>query len=314
MRNIVASSIQLTREAGGLEDLFYFACVAEFGSFSAASRELGVSKSLLSRHVDALEKKLDVRLIERSTRKLSLTNSGQLLLPHCQVILEELDAARDTMAQVRSNPHGLIRVGCPVSVSMHLIRPRLPDFLSRYPEVRVEMVVTNRAIDLYAEGVDLALRVRSDIDEPGGVIVKPLARVARILVASPSFLERFPISGPDDLPSVTTLDISSNTGRHSWLLQTIDGTSKSIEHLPRLISDDLDTLRDAAIEGLGVGLLPRFMCKSHLVEDRLAVVLPDWQPKLATYYAVVLSRKGMRPAIRAFLDFLDETQCEIVEV
>lgn len=314
MRNIVASSIQLTREAGGLEDLFYFACVAEFGSFSGASRELGVSKSLLSRHVDALEKKLDVRLIERSTRKLSLTNSGQLLLPHCQAILEELDAARDTIAQVRSNPHGLIRVGCPVSVSLHLIRPRLSGFLARYPDVRLEMVVTNRAIDLYAEGIDLALRVRSDMDEPGGVIVKPLARVARILVASPSFLERFPIAGPDDLSSVATLDISSSTGRHNWMLQTPEGSRKSIEHLPRLISDDLDTLRDAAIQGLGIGLLPRFMCKSHLDEGRLAAVLPEWHAKSATYYAVVLSRKEMRPAIRAFLDFLDETQREIVEV
>lgn len=314
MQNMLASSMQLTHEAGGLTDLFYFACVAQLGSFSAASRELGVSKSLLSRHVDALEKKLDVRLLERSTRKLSLTNSGRLLLPHCHAILEELDAVRDTIALVRSSPQGLVRIGCPVSVSLHLIRPRLPAFLARFPEVRIDMVVTNRAIDLYSEGVDLALRVRAEMNEPGGVIVKPLARVERILVAAPSYLERFPIAEPDDLSNVATLDISSNTGRHNWLLQTLENSSKSVEHLPRLISDDLDMLRDAAVQGLGVGLLPRFMCKSLLVEGRLVEILPDWQPTSASYYVVTLSRKGMRPAVRAFLDFLDETQREIVEV
>lgn len=314
MRNIVASSMQLIREAGQLEDLFYFACVAEFGSFSAASRELGVSKSLLSRHVDALEKKLDVRLIERSTRKLALTNSGQLLLPHCQAILQELDAARDTIAQVRSSPHGLIRIGCPVSVSLHLLRPRLSIFLRRYPEVSVEMVVTNRAIDLYEEAVDLALRVRSEMEEPGGVIVKPLAQMTRRLVASASFLEQFPITVPDDLSSAATLDISSKAGRYHWPLQALQGVKKSIEHQPRLISDDLDMLHETALQGLGVALLPSFMCTRDLAEGRLVAVLPEWQPTSATYYAVVLSRKGMRPAIRAFLDFLYETQREIVEV
>ncbi|AKA25251.1 LysR family transcriptional regulator [Pseudomonas chlororaphis] len=313
MRNIVASSMQLSREVGDLEDLFYFTCVAEFGSFSAASRELGVSKSLLSRHVDALEKKLDVRLMERSTRKLSLTNSGQLLLPHCQVILQELDAARDTMAQVRSSPHGLIRVGCPVSVSLHLLRPRLALFLQRFPDVRIEMVVTNRAIDLYEEGVDLALRVRADLDEPGGVIVKPLANITRMLVASQAFLEKFPIEVPEDLSTTATLDITPKIGRHDWLLQAADGTEKTIEHQPRLVSDDLDMLHETALRGVGVTLLPTFMCRDDLKEGRLVSVLPDWQPKAGTYYAVVLSRKGMRPAIRAFLDFLDETQRQIVE-
>lgn len=313
MRNIVASSMQLSREVGDLVSLFYFTCVAEFGSFSAASRELGVSKSLLSRHVDALEKKLDVRLLERSTRKLSLTSSGQLLLPHCQAILHELDAARDTMAQVRSSPHGLIRVGCPVSVSLHFLRPRLALFLQRFPDVRIEMIVTNRAIDLYEDGVDLALRVRADMDEPGGVIVKPLANMTRMLVASQAFLEKLPIKAPEDLSNVATLDISSKIGRYNWRLQAANGTEKTIEHLPRLVSDDLDMLHEAALRGMGVTLLPTFMCREDLKEGRLVEVLPDWQPKPGTYYAVVLSRKGMRPAIRAFLDFLDETQRRIVE-
>lgn len=314
MRNIVASLMQLTREMGEVEDLFYFACVAELGSFSVASRELGVSTSLLSRHMDALEKKLNVRLIERSTRKLALTNSGQLLLPHCHAILQELDAARDTIAQVRSSPHGLIRIGCPVSVSRHLLKYHLPIFLQRFPDIRVEIILTNRAIDLYEEGVDLALRVRADMEEPGGVIVKPLAIMKRILVVSPAFLGRFPLGVPEDLSGLATLDITSKVGRHNWLLQASDGAEKVIEHLPRLVSDDLDMLHEAAIQGAGVALLPSFMCRGDLLEGRLISLLPDWQPKPGIYYAVVLSRKGMRPAIRAFLDFLDETQRQIVEV
>ncbi|MCK3838884.1 MULTISPECIES: LysR substrate-binding domain-containing protein [Pseudomonas] len=169
-----------------------------------------------------------MRLLERSTRQLALTNTGQLLLPHCHTILQELDAIRDTIAQVRSSPHGLIRVGCPVGVSRHLLRLWLPLFLQRFPDIRIEMIVTNRAIDLYEEGVDVALRVRSDLDEPGGVIVKTLANVTRALVASPAFLKTSPIETLEALSKVPTLDISSKVGRYNWLLQTVDGIEKTL--------------------------------------------------------------------------------------
>lgn len=311
MRNAPSPTpLQSSLDVAQAGDLLYFAAIAKHGSFTAASHALGISKSLLSRHIDALEKSLGVRLIERSTRRLALSESGRRLLPHCQAMLLELDAAHDAVAESHSHPRGKLRVGCPISVSLHIVGPLLPRFMQRYPDIQLEMVVSNRVADLYDEELDLALRVRSEPDEPGSVIVKTLAHMPIAIVAAPSLLQRHPVTKLDDLDSLPTLDVSSRLGQHRWMLTMPDGKRHAFEHHPRLISDDLDSLRLAALDGLGAAALPKILWAEDVAAGRLKIVLPRIRLPQTCYYAVMLSRSGMRPTVRAFLDFLDETRHE----
>src|SRR5215207_3321257 len=157
-----------------LNDMLYFAEVVDKGGFAAAGRALGIPKSKLSRRVAELESRLGVRLLQRTTRKLSLTEAGELYHRHCVAMREDAEAAEEAVAVVQGEPRGTIRVSCPVTLAQSTIGPLLPQFLARHPQVRVDMQVTNRVIDLVQEGVDVALRVRPTLDDSGTLIVKRL--------------------------------------------------------------------------------------------------------------------------------------------
>ena len=173
-----------------LNDMVYFAEVVERGGFAAAGRALGVPKSRLSRRVSELEAHLGVRLLQRTTRKLSLTEVGEAYLRHCQAMRESAQAAADTVAQVQTAPRGTIRVSCPVTLAQTVLAELMPQFLASFPEVRAEMQVSNRAVNLVEEGIDVALRVRPSVDDSGSMVVKRLDHATQILVASPAQLIR----------------------------------------------------------------------------------------------------------------------------
>ena len=168
-----------------LNDMLYFAEVVERGGFAAAGRALGIPKSRLSRRVSDLETQLGVRLLQRTTRKLSLTEVGEAYLRHCQAMRESAQAAADTVAQVQTTPRGTIRVSCPVTLAQTGVAELIPRFLASCPEVRIDMLVSNRAVNLVEEGIDVALRVRPSVDDSGSMVVKRLDHTTQILVASP---------------------------------------------------------------------------------------------------------------------------------
>ena len=290
-----------------LNDMLYFAEVVDKGGFAAAGRSLGLPKSKLSRRVAELEARLGVRLLQRTTRKLSLTEAGELYHRHCVAMREDAQAAEDAVAQVQSEPRGTIRLVCPVTLAQSTIGQLVPAFLARYPQVRVEMEVSNRVVDLVQEGVDVALRVRPTLEDSGSLVVKQLGTTQGLLVGSPAQITRQgPVTTIEQLSRLSTLAMSAIDGRASWKLLGPHGRDYDFVHRPAYTANDLLTLKFATLQGAGICVLPDYMCDAELADGRLVVVLPGWGPQPGVVHAVFPSRRGMAPAVRRFLDFLGE--------
>ena len=202
-----------------LNDMVFFAEVAERGGFAAASRALGVPKSRLSRRVADLEAQLGVQLMQRSTRRLPLTPAGETYLKHCAAMRDAAQAAAEAVAQIQTEPSGTVRLTCPVTLAHSSVGPLLPEFMQRHPQVRVEMRVLNRPVDPVEEGVDLALRVRPAIEDSATLVAKNFGISRGLLVASPDLLRRQgPVPTPAELARLDTVDMSTGEGRASWRL------------------------------------------------------------------------------------------------
>ncbi|WP_218243482.1 LysR family transcriptional regulator [Comamonas fluminis] len=290
-----------------LNDMLYFVEVVERGGFAAAGRALGIPKSRLSRRVAELEEHLGVRLLQRTTRKLSLTQVGETYLRHCQAMRDAALAASDAVAEVQTEPRGTIRVSCPVTLAQTVVGELMPDFLQRCPLVHVEMQVTNRVINLVEEGVDVALRVRPSLEESGSMVVKRLDSSHQILVASPGLLERQGTpSTLEDLQLLDSMSMSAVDGHSNLLLVGPEGKEHRLQLQPRYVVDDLLTLKFAALAGSGMCWLPDYMCHQELQQGALVQLLPQWAPPPGIVHAVFPSRRGLAPAVRHFLDFLGE--------
>ena len=290
-----------------LNDMLFFAEVVERGGFAAAGRALGVPKSRLSRRVAELEAQLGVRLLQRTTRKLSLTAIGDTYLRHCLALRESAQAAADAVAQVQAEPRGTVRVVCPVTLAQSVLGPLLPRYLAQHPQVRVEMEVNNRVVDLVAEGIDVALRVRPTLDDSGSLVVKRLDQARTVLVASPALLARQ--GTPTTLEEASRLDsvaMSAPDGKVGVRLLGPGGQEAVLQHTPRLVANDLLTLKFAALGGCGMCWLPDYLCEAELRDGRLVPLLPDWATPVGVVHAVFPSRRGLSPAVRSFLDFLGE--------
>ena len=290
-----------------LNDMLFFAEVVDRGGFAAAGRTLNVPKSKLSRRVADLEARLGVRLLQRTTRKLSLTQAGEIYHRHCVAMREQAEAADEAVAQVRTEPRGTVRVTCPVTLAQTTVGPILPRFLAAHPQVRIEMQVTNRVVDLVQESVDVALRVRSSLDDSGSLVVKNLGPTCGVLVASPQLLQRFGQPAvPEELRQLPTVAMNAADGRASWRLIGPRDAEFELQHRPVCIADDLLTLKFAVVQGTGMCVLPDYMCTEELRRGALVPVLAGWAPRVGRVLAVFPSRRGMVPAVRRFLDFLGE--------
>jgi DNA-binding transcriptional LysR family regulator len=290
-----------------LNDMLYFAEVVDRGGFAAAGRTLGVPKSKLSRRIAELESRLGVRLLQRTTRKLSLTEAGELYHRHAVAVREEADAATQALALVQTEPRGTIRIVCPLTIAQTTLGPLIPAFLQGHPQVRIDMEVSNRVVDLVQEGVDVALRVRSTLEDSGSLVVKNLGISYGRLVASPAQLKREGRPKTlEDLGKLATVAMSAADGKSSWKLIGPNGREHDFQHRPVYTANDLMTLKYAALQGTGMSILPDYMCARDIERGDLEVVLPDWSPRPGIVHAVFPSRRGLVPAVRRFLDFLGE--------
>ena len=290
-----------------LNDLIYFAEVVERGGFAAAGRSLGIPKSRLSRRISALEAQLGVRLLQRTTRQLSLTDVGESYLRHCQAVREAAQAAADAVAQVQTEPRGTVRVSCPVTLAQTVLGELMPEFLARHPLVRVEMQVSNRVVNVVEEGLDVALRVRNTLDDSASMVVKRLDDSVQILVASPALVARHGV--PDSIEALAGFDslaMSATDGRAVLHLIAPDGRTHALQHSPRYVADDLLTLKFAALAGTGMCWLPDYLCAGEVQSGQLVQLLPGWTTPRGIVHAVFASRRGLTPAVRRFLDFLGE--------
>jgi DNA-binding transcriptional LysR family regulator len=290
-----------------LNDMLYFAEVVDRGGFASAGRALGIPKSRLSRRVAELEARLGVRLLQRTTRKLSLTEAGQLYHRHCVAMREQAEAAEEAVALVHDEPRGTVRITCPVTLAQTTIGPLLPAFLRKHPEVRIDMQVTNRVVDVVQEGVDIALRVRATLDDSGSLVVKSFGPTAALLLASPALLDRqgHP-EAVEDLATLSTVSMSAIDGRATLVLRGPGNREFEFQHRPVFVADDMITLKYAVVEGTGMGVLPDYLCAREIREGRLVPALAGWAPRIGVMHAVFSSRRGMVPAVRRLLDYLGE--------
>jgi DNA-binding transcriptional LysR family regulator len=285
-----------------LQRMAIFARVVEEKSFSAAARRLGLSKSLVSKQVTQLERSVGARLLNRTTRALSLTEAGSVFYEHCSRIVEELEEAKLAVGRLHSEPRGLLRLTVPVAFGRLHIAPALSDFLERYPEMKIDMATTDRFADLAEEGYDVAIRI---IDQPAPTLVaRRLAPVNRKLVATPQYFERHGVpESPEDLEQHNCLTYTYFNPQDPWRLRGPDGDI-SVRATGNLRVNDDDALAAAVVQGLGLALLPTFLIGGELQSGRLQAALSQYIPLERYIYAVYLANRHVSAKVRAFIDFL----------
>jgi DNA-binding transcriptional LysR family regulator len=297
-----------------LNDLYYFAMVVEHAGFAAAERALGIPKSRLSRRIAQLEIDMGVRLLQRSTRRFAVTEVGQNVYRHAQAMLSEAQSAREAVDRLSAEPRGLIKVSAPVALAQQQLAELLPDFLVKYPQVRVQMQVSNRRVDLINEGFDVALRVRSQLNDDGSLVMRSFGQVRELLVASPAYLDaRGRPATPQDLAGHLTLSMSEDESRQRWELHGPDDVTTRVDIQPRLMAHDFPLLMETAKRGLGIALLPETVCGEPIHRGQLEPVLPDWSLPQGICHAVFPSRRGLLPSVRVFIDFLAERLPPLLE-
>ena len=290
-------------ETMDLNDLRFFAEIIEQGSFTQAAQALGVQTSRLSRRVTALEAELGVRLLNRTTRRISLTDAGKQFLSHCQAIVAHAQAALEDVEKTRSAPSGVVRMSCPIGMLEAGMSKILLGYLKRYPDVRLMLDATNRRVDVIQEGLDLALRVRRPPLADSELVIRQLWRTNTILVASAAFLKEHPgLTTLEQVAELPTLVMGNISERFEWTFYDRQGKAVSATHKPRLATDDLSTLRNLARAGMGVAELPNELVEADLQNGGLVQVLPELMSLEGIVHAVYPTRRGMVPAVAALLD------------
>jgi DNA-binding transcriptional LysR family regulator len=289
-----------------LNDVQFFVAVVENQGFSAAARTLNLPKSSVSRRVASLEARLGVRLIERSTRSLRLTEVGVSLYERCRAVLADLDAAEREVAVQRGEPVGLVRMSCPTGLAQFVLAKILPGFLTRYPKVRLQVLATNRAIDLVDDNIDIAIRARVRSANEA-VMMRMLYKSQLIFVASPRFATAQQNAVRiDTLPSLPFLSFLEDPRRPRWALNGPNAAATTVSFDPVLRSSDFNILLGAAAAGLGIALLPAEVVEDDIRAKRLIRILPDWRSEEVTIHLVFATNRGIVPAVRVLIDYLAE--------
>lgn len=295
-----------------LNDIALFAAVVKNNGFSAAARDLNIPKSKLSKHVARLEEQLGVRLLERSTRKLRVTEIGRVFYEHAQGLLDGVAAAEAEVAAARGEPAGVVRLGCPLGFTP-MLADILPGFHRRYPGVRLLITATNRRLDLIEERFDVALRAREQLDTDNQLIVRKFGETRSRLAASPTLLARLGDVTTSNISEMPTLSMNEQHANDVWRLFHTDNGSIEIAHRPVIGCSDFVILERAAIEGIGIALLPDHICERDFRAGVLVPVLPEWTSGEVMVHLVFPSRQGMLPATRALIDYLAENLVKAME-
>lgn len=289
-----------------LDDFYCFAQVVEHGGFSAAERATDIPKSKLSRRVYNLEERLGVRLIQRSSRHFAVTDIGMNIYRHAQVMTNAAQAAHDLVDYLSTTPRGLIKLSVPVSIAQNELAKILPQFLKQYPEIKVQIFISNRRVDLIDEGFDIALRVRANLDSDPNLVVRKFENIEQHLFASQAYLNEFgEPKHPEDLIQHRFLSMSDEHAEQYLSLQHAEQLKK-IKVTPTVLALDLMMLSQLAAAGSGITLLPDNVVQQWVDRGQLVKVLPQWKAAHGIFHMVYPSRRGLLPAVRVFIDYLVE--------
>ncbi len=281
-----------------------YAHVVDGGSFSAAARRLGMSRSAVSKAVAKLEHSLGVRLLHRSTRHLSVTEVGAAFAEHCSRILDEMKRAEQVASSLHAQPRGVLRVAASVAFGTLHVAPALADFLGRYPDLDIDMTIADRGIDLAEEGYDVVVRVAREL--PPNLVARKLAPVRRKLCATPEYFARHGLpEAPQDLARHNCLDYTHSGEQGLWRFTGPAGEI-AVPVAGRLRINDDEALSQAVLGGLGLALLPTFIVGRDLQAGRLRAALSEYIPVERHVYALYLPTRHLPAKVRAFIDFLVE--------
>jgi DNA-binding transcriptional LysR family regulator len=279
--------------------MIVFVRVVEEGSFSGAARKLGLSKASISRQVGALEAHLGSQLLRRTTRRMSLTEEGNLFFEHCRRVLEAAEDAERSIHELQAEPHGLLRIAVPMSFGFLQLAPRIHRFLERHAKVKVEIEATDRVIDLVHERFDLSIRIRRPRER--SYVMRRICPIRGLLCASPDYLARHdPPQRPEDVLDHECLIYHGPS--ETWKF----GTGETFEISGRLAFDNGDGLRQAVLSGLGLATLPTFLIGDDIRAGRLVPLLLDHTHPGLSLYAVYPESRHLSPKVRAMIDWLVE--------
>ena len=281
-----------------------FVAVVENGGFSAAALKLGISKSAVSKRINQLEDHLGVRLLHRTTRKLSLTEAGERYLEHAAEALAAANQAEDAVTELQGEPQGQLRINAPMSFGRLHVAPLIPKFLKRYPRLQIDLVMDDRKIDLVAEGFDLS--IRGGILPDSTLIARKLAPIHQVLCASPEYIERHGLPGtPEELTGHNCVLFSLSSDANKWTLIDAD-RSQSVLVSGSYQVNNSEALLEALRAGVGIGRLPTFVAGPDLKTGRLVKLFESWRIPDFTMYAVFPEREYLPAKVRVFLDFAIE--------
>lgn len=288
-----------------LNGMRVFAQVVEAKSFSAAAEKLGMSKSLASRHVSALERSLSVKLLNRSTRRLSLTEAGALFYEHCARIVQEAELAESRLTRTQSEPAGLVKVTAVPAFAVRHVLPALADFYQKHPKIQVKLFCSNRALDLGDEGFDLGIRVSFDPDP--NLVARKLAANRGVLCAAPAYLKLHGMPRRiEDLRKHECVLFPPLAPKGVWTFRR-EGRKYSVQVGGVFETDEMDVVRAAVAAGLGIGMLPLYMVGDAMKQGQLVPLLRQFQvvPESAIYL-VYLPNRTLPARVRVLIDFLAE--------
>jgi DNA-binding transcriptional LysR family regulator len=284
-----------------LTSMAVFARAVELGSFSAAAEALEMSSQLVGKHVRLLEQHLGVQLLNRTTRRQSLTSVGQSFYERAKNILAEVEAAESVAAETRAMPRGRLRINAPVSFGVHALAPKLPDYLKQFPEVSVELNLSNRFVDLIDEGYDAVFRVGDLADSV--LMARKLAPYQLVLCASPVYLGNAPpLDRPQDLENHECITFAVSSTRYEWVFEGPEGCI-TVPIKSRLIIDNGEALRTAARAGMGLIFQPQELVKEDLRAGLLVELLPSFKAEAKPFHVLYAPDRRMTPKLRSFLDF-----------
>jgi DNA-binding transcriptional LysR family regulator len=282
-----------------------FTQVVESGSFSGAAGKLGLSATATSRYVADLEGHLQTRLLNRTTRRISLTESGRAFHERCVQLLADLEEAEQEAAQAARVPRGTIRLTTAVNFGVRHVAPAVAEFLARHREVRFDVSVSDRVVDLVEEGFDLAIRIGAP--GPGNVVARKLGETRLVPCASPAYLARHGAPAvPEDLSGHNCFTYEYITPRNLWRFRDLSGEERAVRVSGRLDSNNADVLTEVAARGDGIVFEPAFIVGGDVRAGRLVPLLQDFSPPPLPIYAVYPSRKHLSAKVRLFVDFLVE--------
>jgi DNA-binding transcriptional LysR family regulator len=283
-----------------------FVRVVESGGITAAAQRLGLAKSAISRRLQELENHLGVQLLQRTTRSVRMTEDGRNFYQRCLRILEELEEAENSLSSEQQRVHGLLRVAAPLSFCQRHLMPLLDEFLHRYPEVRLELNAEDREINVIEERMDVTIRI-GKLDD-SSLVARRLAPVRLVVCASPAYLERFGTpERPEELVVHQGLAYSNIADQQQWTLVDRGGLSHTVIPQTRLRVNNGDLILEALLAGLGIAVMPTFICHRELSAGTLRQILNDYtSASSAAAYALYPSRRHLPLRVRVFIDFLAE--------